>query len=119
MGYTRRGRSVGRLAVGTVVLINFPFADLKGYKKRPAVVVAHGSLDTVILCQITSQQLPDVPGIELTKDDFKSGNLPVTSYVRPDKLFTVDINTAEKNQLGIINTKQVGEIKTAVRQLFG
>lgn len=109
---------MGALAVGSVVLINFPFADLKGYKKRPAVVVAHGSLDTVILCQITSRRLPDVPGIAIAKTDFKSGSLPVASYVRQDKLFTVDAGTAARNQLGVLNARKVSDIKTAVRNLF-
>jgi mRNA interferase MazF len=109
---------MGLLAVGTVVLINFPFADLKGYKKRPAVVVAHSSLDTVILCQITSRQLPDVPGITIVKKDFKSGGLPITSYVRPDKLFTIDKVMAEQNQLGLLSEQKMSVIKAAIRKLL-
>lgn len=109
---------MGSLAIGAVVLINFPFADLKGYKKRPAVVVAHSSLDTVILCQITSRHLPDVPAITITKKNFTSGGLPITSYIRPDKLFTVDIATAEHHQLGVLAGHIVNEAKTAVRNLF-
>jgi mRNA interferase MazF len=109
---------MGPLAIGSVVLINFPFADLKGYKKRPAVIVAKGSLDTVILCQITSRQLPDVPGIAVKKDDFRSGKLTITSYVRPDKLFTVDASIAEQNHLGVLTDQRIVEIKTAIRNLF-
>jgi mRNA interferase MazF len=109
---------VGSVAIGTVVLINFPFANLKGYKKRPAVVVARGSLDTVILCQITSRQLPNIPGIEVTEDDFRSGKLPITSYVRPDKLFTVDISIAEQKQVGVLADHSIDQIKAAVRNLF-
>lgn len=109
---------MGKLAIGTVVLINFPFADLKGYKKRPAVVVARGSLDTVILCQITSRQLPNTPGVTITKNDFTSGNLPITSHVCPDKLFTVDATAAEKYQLGVLNSERIEYIKEAARKLF-
>lgn len=109
---------MGSLAIGTVVLINFPFADLKGYKKRPAVVVANSSLDTVILCQITSRHLSDVPGVTITKNDFKSGSLPITSYVRPDKLFTVDESTAEQNKLGVLSPEKTGTIRIAIRDLF-
>ncbi|HTE57298.1 MAG TPA: type II toxin-antitoxin system PemK/MazF family toxin [Verrucomicrobiae bacterium] len=109
---------MGQLAIGTVVLINFPFADLRGYKKRPAMVVARSSLNTVILCQITSRRLPDVPSIELTKADFESGGLPITSYIRPDKLFTVDSSTAEKKLLGMMSAGRVEEVKTTARKLF-
>lgn len=106
------------LSIGTVVLVNFPFAGLKGYKKRPAVVVAKSSLNTVILCQITSRRLPGVPGIAIAKEDFKSGNLPISSYVRPDKLFTVDESLAEQNQLGVLDAHKVGSIKSALKELF-
>lgn len=109
---------MGSLTIGTIVLINFPFADLKGYKKRPAVVVANASLKTVILCQITSRQLPDVPGIAIAKKDFRSGELPITSYVRPDKLFTVDVSIAEQNRLGVLTDHTVDEIKNAISNLF-
>ncbi len=109
---------MGKLAIGTVVLINFPFADLKGYKKRPAVIIAHSSLNTVILCQITSRKLPNVPSIAIIKKDFRSGGLPITSYVRPDKLFTVDANTAEQNQLGLLSPETTESIRTAVRAIF-
>ena len=109
---------MGHVPVGTVVLINFPFADLKSYKKRPAVVVAHSSLDTVILCQITSRQLPNVPGIAITKKNFSKGGLQATSYIRPDKLFTVDIGAAERIQLGILADQTVNSLKTTVRALF-
>lgn len=109
---------MGSLAIGTVVLINFPFADLKGYKKRPAVVVANSSLNTVILCQITSRQLLDVPGIAITKKNFRSGELSITSYIRPDKLFTVDASIAGQNQLGVLADYTVDEIKDVVRSLF-
>lgn len=108
---------MGLLAVGTVVLINFPCTDLQGYKKQPAVVVARSSLDTVVLCQITSRQLPDVPGITIVKKDFKSGGLPITSYVRPDKLFTVDKVMAEQNQLGLLSEQKIYNIKGVIREL--
>jgi mRNA interferase MazF len=109
---------MGRPAVGAVVLINFPFADMKGYKKRPALVVGHSSLDTVILCQITSRQLPGVPGLKLVMTDFQSGSLPITSYIRPDKLFTIDGKIAEANIVGQTNIKLIAKVKSAVKDLF-
>ena len=109
---------MGQLAVGSVVLINFPFADLKGYKKRPATVIARSSLNTVVLCQITSRKLPAAPSIMITKNDFTSGGLPISSYIRPDKLFTVDANTAEKNIAGQLTERKISEAKAEIRQLF-
>ena len=106
---------MGIPAVGSVVLINFPYADLRRPKKRPAVVIAHGSLDTVILCQITSQS-HGVPMVRVEPTDYAQAGLSIASYVRPDKLLTVDAELAGKQQLGIISNLKIKEVKSAVRE---
>jgi mRNA interferase MazF len=45
-----------RFVKGDIVVIPFPFSDLSGSKKRPALVLADLQGDDIILCQITSQQ---------------------------------------------------------------
>jgi len=44
----------GNIFEATIVIINFPFSDLSGSKKRPALVVADWGSEDVILAQITS-----------------------------------------------------------------
>jgi len=44
---------------GDIVVIPFPFSDLSGAKKRPALVLVNLKGDDIILCQITSQQVND------------------------------------------------------------
>ena len=108
---------MGVLTVGEVILVNFPYADLKTYKKRPSVVVATGSLETAIVCQITSRDLPGVPGVRLELAAFASGGLPVVSYVRPDKLFTVDVSLAH-TKLGTLVPGTSGIIRQRIADLF-
>ncbi len=105
---------MGIPAVGDVVLVNFPFASLKKYKKRPALVVAHGSLNTAIICQITSRKLPNVPAIELNNADFTEGGLLLQSYIRPNMLITYDLELAGRQQLGRIAPKKLHQVKTAI-----
>lgn len=109
---------MGQPAVGTITLVNFPFADLKGYKKRPAIIVALGSMQTAVLCQITSRRLANTPSVSITAADFALGTLPVTSYVRPDKLFTVDSDTARKQAVGKVSDKKLREIRRSVIKFF-
>ena len=42
---------------GDGVVIPFPFSDLTGAKKRPALVIADAGGDDLIMCQIQAEQL--------------------------------------------------------------
>ena len=81
---------MGTFVKGEVVIVPFPFSDLTNSKRRPAVVVAQLDGDDVILCQVTSQARSDSYAITVTASDFVSGNLPVNSVARPNRLFTAD-----------------------------
>ncbi|MFD1256410.1 type II toxin-antitoxin system PemK/MazF family toxin [Mucilaginibacter terrae] len=71
---------------GDVVVIPFPFSDLSGSKKRPALVLADLPGNDIVLCQITSQQSNDASAIYITSTDFKNDALPVSSYIRPTRI---------------------------------
>lgn len=92
---------------GDVVVIPFPFSDLSGTKKRPALVLASLPGSDIILCQITSRFRKDRYARELSQNDFRNGGLPVLSYVRPNRIFTADKN---------IILRKAGTLKTAVSQ---
>jgi mRNA interferase MazF len=81
-----------RFVRGTVVVLPFPFSDLKGTKRRPALVLADLPGDDIILCQITSQESKDSFAIPLNQSDFIVGSLPAQSYIRPTRIFTADKN---------------------------
>jgi mRNA interferase MazF len=76
------------LSVGNVVFVKFPFSDLSQAKKRPALILANLEKDDFILCQITSRAYADPRAIKINQDNFSTGQLIKTSYVRPSKLFT-------------------------------
>jgi len=91
-----------RFVRGTVVVLPFPFSDLKGTKRRPAMVLADLPGDDIILCQITSQESKDLFAIPLNQSDFIVGSLPAQSYIRPTRIFTADKNIILRN-CGTIN----------------
>jgi mRNA-degrading endonuclease toxin of MazEF toxin-antitoxin module len=72
---------------GDVVVVPFPFSDLSGSKRRPALILAELRGDDIILCQITTRARAGY-AIDLVAQDFESGGLLHDSEVRPDKLFT-------------------------------
>jgi mRNA interferase MazF len=81
---------MARFMKGEIVVVPFPFSDLRSSKRRPALVVASLKGDDVILCQITSQTSSDGYSVPLDGTDFASGSLSQPSNVRPNRIFTAD-----------------------------
>jgi mRNA interferase MazF len=82
---------MGRFMKGDVVVLPFPFSDLRASKKRPALVIAATPpYDDVILCMITSRNTTDSSAVPIAHSDFARGTLPRDSNVRPNRLFTAD-----------------------------
>ncbi len=83
-------------AIGSVVLVRFPFSDLANSKLRPAVVLADVSHGDWLLCQVTSNPYADSIAVEITNQDFVTGALSRTSYARPGKLFSANTVIMER-----------------------
>src|SRR5438128_9004190 len=81
---------MGKPLVGEVVVLPFPQTDLQSGKRRPALVVADLTGNDVILCQITTQSRHDNYSVPLTTADFDSGRLNADSFIRANRLFTID-----------------------------
>ncbi len=108
---------MGKFAVGQVVSSVFPFSDLTSKKLRPAIIVAIGDFDDIIMCQITSKIYSSSKPIHIVTSDFAEGNLPLDCYVRPDKLFTADESIVHK-VYGTVKPLKLHQIHTEIRQLF-
>jgi len=108
---------MGKPVVGEVVVLPFPQTDLQAGKRRPALVVADLTGDDLILCQITGQSRRDGYSIPLTSADFYRGRLNVDSFVRANRLFTVEqsviLYSAAK-----IKTSKLSEVHARIRELF-
>ena len=76
--------------VGDVVLAPLPFTDLSEIKVRPTVVVADVGTQDWILCQITSRSPAGDRYIPIGPTDMRRGRLRRRSWVRPDRLYTVN-----------------------------
>ena len=106
-----------KFTVGSVVLVVFPFSNLKGKKIRPALVLAQVEFDNLILCQITSKSYSSKTAISIKRSDFTKGNLPLKSFVRPDKLFTADTSILN-GKAGELTSNKRKTILQKVRKLF-
>ena len=98
---------------GTVVLVRFPFSDLSASKRRPAIVLADAGRGDHVLVQLTSKPYADDRAVEITPASFERGELGLTSYARPGKLFTAN-DTLIARDIGLLTSAACDELTEAV-----
>lgn len=73
---------------GDIILLSFPFTDLKGKKIRPALVLVVSDLDVIVAFITTQFKWQNLYDILLEPDD--SNGLKKTSLLRLSKITTLD-----------------------------
>jgi len=97
-----------------IILIPFPYSDLMGAKQRPALIISNDKLNFTndrICCLITSN--PALDGLEIKKDSFKNGQLPFKSWIKPQRIFTINTKIIRK-KLCSINDKFYQQVISSV-----
>lgn len=106
---------------GSVVLVPFPFTDLSGRKRRPALVVSPEgfSEEDLILCAITSQipQKFSEWEVLLEAADMVEEKLPKRSVIKAGKLFTMHSSLIAA-RFGTLKEQKVREILATLSRLF-
>ncbi|MDR0295376.1 MAG: type II toxin-antitoxin system PemK/MazF family toxin [Prevotellaceae bacterium] len=102
-----------RFVKGDVVVVPFPFSDLSGSKRRPALVLTDIRGDDIIICQITSKPKEDIFAQALRTEDFVSGSLPVDSFILPLRIFTADKHIVFR-KIGKITSERMNKVIDAI-----
>jgi len=105
------------LSIGRVVLATFPFSDLSNAKLRPCLVLGIADFNDVLLCQITSRQYGSKKAIKLAKTDFSEGSIVVDSFIRADKIATLNSSRIKRN-LGTIDDRKLHEVKQRLKSIL-
>jgi mRNA interferase MazF len=108
---------VGKPVAGEVVIIPFPQTNLVVGKRRPALVVADLPGDDLILCQITTRARSDQSSFALDAADFERGQLAQPSFIRPQRLFTIEQRVILYS-IGKVKTSKLAEVLVKARSLF-
>jgi mRNA interferase MazF len=109
---------------GHVIVVEVPFSDLTGTKRRPALVVSadrfHQTLADIIVCPISSQprfyRRPG-PG-DCPLESWRRVGLRHPSTVRVSKLLAIDKRIVKKS-LGKLPPDDVTKVASVIRQAFG
>jgi mRNA interferase MazF len=99
---------------GDLLLVPFPFTDLSAAKRRPVLVItAADSYGDFIALAVTSRPQAE-HGVALTATDLVSGSLPAPSWIRTDRVVTLNRNLVVKS-IGRVSERVVS---AATAQLF-
>jgi len=98
-----------RLVKGGIVVLEFPFSDLIQVKRRPALVIKVPKGDDILVCQITGKSYEKSVEISIKKEDFYSGELKVESYLRLDKIFSIE-KSLIKYKIGSLKQEKFNEV---------
>jgi len=106
-----------RFVDGDVVIVNFPFSDLTGLKKRPALILKKIYGNDLILCQITSRSFYKPEETIIKDEDFQDGSIKRVSYVRFTKLFTGN-ESIILYKVGKVKSEKLNEILNNLYRYF-
>ena len=104
-----------------VVLLPYPFTNLKGMKVRSALVVSNESFnnksDDCIMIPLTTVIKDEPYSVIIDNKNMESGKLIKPSRVRADKIFAVEKNLITM-KIGAINDNTLEEIKKEIFKMF-
>ena len=95
------------LDAGSLVVLPFPFSDLRTTQRRPVLLLTAPDGYGDFLAMVVTAQAGHPDSLALTQPDMQTGTLPQASWIRTDKV--VSLNRA-------LVKKEIGKTSTALRQ---
>ncbi len=96
-----------------IVVIEFPYSNLKKSKRRPVLILKVPKGEDVIVLQITGASYEKLVEIQIKKEDFRQGSLKMESYIRIDKIASID-KSLIKYKVGSLKQEKFDEIVNEV-----
>ena len=98
-----------RLVRGDVIVIDFPFSNLVQFKPRPVLIIKIPKGGDMIVNQITGSSYEEPVEIKIENKDFSKGSLKRDSYLRLDKIFSIE-KSLVKYKIGSLKHEKLNEI---------
>ena len=96
--------------VGDIILVKFPFTNLKKSKKRPVLVVkSQNNFNDIVCFQITSNS-EQTNLLKIENSDLNNSTLALQSFIKYDKCFTIDSEIVDK-KIAQVNSTLLTELK--------
>lgn len=113
--------SMTTCSIGEVVLVAFPFTNLKATKKRPAVVISSYAYQQerpdIIVMAITSQIRTPLTVGEYLLQDWQAANLPKASLLKP-LIATLDQQQIIRT-IGQLSVRDLNGLHQSLQSIIG
>ena len=104
-----------------IVLLPYPFSDLKQEKVRPALIVSNDVFNKkcadCIMVPLTSVIKDEPYSVLVNQDDMHSGRLVTQSRIKADKIFTVEKSLIIM-KIGVIDDGAFRKVKVELLKIF-
>ena len=100
---------------GDIVLIGFPYTDLQGVSKRPAIVLYDSDDQDILVARITTQEYISESDYKII--EWKNSGLIAQSYVRLGKQATIEKKYVIR-KMGVLAEPESETIKSILRRIF-
>ncbi len=100
---------------GEIVLLQFPFSNMAGAKRRPALILLDIGDNDVVVARITSQAPQAAFDVALTQ--WQQAGLLLPSVVRLHKLATLEKRLVER-RFGRLLAGDWAQVRTTLHQLW-
>lgn len=105
----------------SLVLLPFPFSDLKTEKVRPALVISNNIFNNksadCLMVPLTSVLREEPYSLIINQEDLFSGHLLKTSRIKIDKIFSVEKELIITN-IGLLQDETFEKIKSKIFKIF-
>ena len=99
---------------GDILIVPFPFSNLRGLQQRPVLVISNNEYnrdcEDIITCGITSNLKNVQCSILLDNPNLLEGRIPAKSRIKVDKLFTLEKSIIKK-KIAKVNDECMTKIK--------
>ncbi len=104
-----------------IVLLPYPFSDLKSSKVRPALIVSNNRLneksDDCIMMPLTTIIKNEPYFVIINQENLSSGKLVKQSRIRVDKIFSVNKNLISM-KIAAIKDDLFDKVKSEIKKMF-
>lgn len=98
---------------GDLVGIPFPYSDLNAGKRRPVLIISQQDRHGDIICVAVTSVPTKESAVFIDDTSMKTGHLPRQSWIRCDKLFTLNTSIIT-GQYGSLNNSAYNSVKEKI-----